>query len=95
MQLAALLLARPRPKLLLIEDVASCINDYKARIKVQKAIHAVLSQLEGTTVLIVTDHPLTLQLASRVVVLKEGQISESGTHHELLQGENIYQRMVT
>jgi ABC-type multidrug transport system fused ATPase/permease subunit len=41
-QLASFLVARPRPKLLLIEDVASCINDYKARIKVQKAILAVL-----------------------------------------------------
>jgi ABC-type multidrug transport system fused ATPase/permease subunit len=42
-QLASFLVARPRPKLLLIEDVASCINDYKTRIKVQKAIYAVLS----------------------------------------------------
>ncbi len=41
-QLASFLVARPRPKLLLIEDVASCINDYKARIKIQKAILAVL-----------------------------------------------------
>lgn len=68
-QLASFLVARPRPKLLLIEDVASCINDYKARIKVQKAIHAVLSKMEDTTVVIVTDHPLTLQTASRVIVL--------------------------
>lgn len=42
-QLASFLVASPRPKLLLIEDVASCIIDLKARIKVQKAIHDVLS----------------------------------------------------
>jgi ABC-type multidrug transport system fused ATPase/permease subunit len=79
-QLASFLVARPRPKLLLIEDVASCINDYKTRIKVQKAIYAVLSQMEETTVVFLTDHPLSLQTASRVIVLKDGKIFESGTH---------------
>jgi ABC-type multidrug transport system fused ATPase/permease subunit len=79
-QLASFLVARPRPKLLLIEDVASCINDYKTRIKVQKAIYAVLSQMEETTAVFLTDHPLSLQNASRVIVLKDGKIFESGTH---------------
>jgi len=79
-QLASFLVASPRPNLLLIEDVASCINDYKTKIKIQKAIYAVLSHMEETTVVLMTDHPLSLKSASRIIVLKDGKILESGTH---------------
>ena len=36
--------------------------------------------MEETTAVFLTDHPLSLQNASRVIVLKDGKIFESGTH---------------
>ena len=41
--------------------------------------------MEDTTVVFLTDHPLSLQTASRVIVLKDGSVIESGSHQELLR----------
>ena len=77
---------------LLILDEATSALDTASEIEVQKGLDHLM---EGRTALVIAHRLSTIQKADKIVVLKEGQIIEIGTHHELLKNEGEYHRFHT
>ena len=75
-----------RPPMLFLDEATSSI-DSRTEIKVQKAFDALM---EGRTSFVVAHRLSTIREADRILVMKEGQIIEEGTHQELLQKGGFY-----
>ena len=52
-----------------------------------------IDMMKGKTVIMVTHRISIASLANRVVVFKDGEIVEDGTHDELLQKNGEYSRL--
>jgi thiol reductant ABC exporter CydC subunit len=50
--------------------------------------------MEGRTTLVIAHRLSTIANADRVVVLDHGRVVESGTHADLMKGENMYARII-
>ena len=77
------------PAILILDEATSQID-----IESEQLIHKVLEQFtrHRTTVLI-THRLATLALADRIVVMNSGRIADLGTHKELLNRCDLYQRL--
>ncbi len=80
--IARAVLANPR---ILILDEATSAVDTETERKIQDALDRLV---EGRTVFAVAHRLSTLRKADRIFVIGKGNISEVGTHSELLQKEN-------
>ena len=69
---------------ILILDEATSALDNKSEAVVQKAIE---NLMHDKTVLVIAHRLSTIRNASKIIVVNEGQIVESGTHDELLKNE--------
>jgi ATP-binding cassette subfamily B protein len=77
------------PKILILDDIFSSIDSYT-----EKNIMRHLGRyLSGRTCLIASHRLSALWHADRIVVLKNGEIKEEGTHRELLECRGIYADM--
>ena len=75
-----------KPRLLVLDDALSAVDtDTEARI-----FEALLQKLPDTTILLISHRISTVKNCDRIVVLKEGEIVESGTHEELLAEHHLY-----
>ncbi|MBR6051222.1 MAG: ABC transporter ATP-binding protein [Clostridia bacterium] len=82
-------LLKDAPIVLLDEATASL--DVENETKVQEALSRLLS---GKTVLVIAHRMRTVSGADKIVVLKEGKVSEEGRPEELLKNENsLFRRM--
>lgn len=70
---------------ILILDEATSALDNKAEAVVQKAIE---NLMRDKTVFVIAHRLSTVRNATKIVVINEGQIVESGTHDELIKIEN-------
>lgn len=77
-----------QPELLLLDDCLSAVDT-----ETEEKILQSLKQLENQTVVIVSHRISSLRFVDRVIVLKDGEVAEIGTHDELLQKEGIYYDM--
>ncbi|MCB0166393.1 MAG: ABC transporter ATP-binding protein [Anaerolineae bacterium] len=77
------------PRLLMIDDSTSAI-DSATEDKIQRAINRVL---EGRTTLLITHRLSQIRRAGKILVLKQGQIVDQGTHDELMARCDLYQRI--
>lgn len=76
---------------LLILDEASSALDPITELKINEAIR---ERKKRQTVIIISHRLSTVLSADRVIVMEEGRIKESGTHHDLVNKEQgIYSRM--
>jgi len=84
---ARALLADPR---ILILDEATSSVDTQTEILIQKALAQLL---KGRTAFVIAHRLSTVVNADRIVVIRDGQIVETGTHSELLARQGIYYQL--
>lgn len=75
-----------QPSVLILDEATSSI-DTRTEIRVQKAFDKLM---EGKTSFIVAHRLSTIEQADSILVMKDGDIIESGTHEELLQQKGFY-----
>ena len=78
------------PRILILDEATSAVDTETER-KIQEAMDRLVA---GRTVFAIAHRLSTLHKASRLFVMKQGRLAESGTHEELLAKENgIYARL--
>jgi subfamily B ATP-binding cassette protein MsbA len=75
---------------ILILDEATSQLDTESEVLVQKALANLMA---NRTVIVIAHRLSTIRRADRIVVLKDGAVSETGTHDELVNQGGIYQRL--
>lgn len=79
-----------RPEIYLFDDSFSAL-DYAT----DAALRAALAhETAGATVVIVAQRVSTIRDADRILVLDEGRVVGSGSHHELMDGNETYREIV-
>ncbi|MEO0336103.1 MAG: ABC transporter ATP-binding protein, partial [Pseudomonadota bacterium] len=79
------------PQLLILDEATSAV-DTETEKKIQDALDRLI---EGRTVFAIAHRLSTLKSADRILVIKEGEIVENGTHGELMKlEEGIYKNLV-
>lgn len=72
---------------ILILDEATSAVDTETERAIQQNLHQLT---EGKTALIIAHRLSTIRHADKIIVLKNGQIAEDGTHDNLLESDGIY-----
>jgi len=78
------------PKILILDEATASV-DTETEKKIQEAIQRLV---QGRTTFAIAHRLSTLRHANRLVVIEKGEISEMGTHDELLSKEGIYFKLV-
>ncbi|EGS69027.1 ABC transporter ATP-binding protein [Vibrio cholerae] len=77
------------PKFVILDEATSALDT-----ATEAALHLALSKfLHGLTTLIVAHRLSAVKQADLIYVLEDGHVSQSGTHHELLEQEGLYQTL--
>jgi ATP-binding cassette subfamily B protein len=77
------------PRILILDDSTSAI-DSATEDKIQQAINRVL---EGRTTLLITHRLAQIRRADKILVLKQGEIIDQGSHADLLRRCDLYRRI--
>lgn len=77
------------PDMLILDEATSSI-DTRTEIKIQKAFNRMM---EGRTSFIVAHRLSTIREADRILVMKDGNIIEQGSHEELLAKKGFYEKL--
>ena len=77
------------PPMLFLDEATSSI-DTRTEARIQKAFD---TMMEGRTSFIVAHRLSTIQEADLILVMKDGQIVEQGTHEELLKKRGFYSQL--
>ena len=77
------------PPMLILDEATSSI-DTRTEIRIQKAFH---TMMRGRTSFIVAHRLSTIQEADVILVMRNGQIVEQGSHEELLQKRGFYSEL--
>ena len=75
--------------ILILDEATSALDSATERL-VQSAID---KMQKGRTTIIIAHRLSTIQKADRIIVLKEGEIIEQGSHHELLEKSGEYAKL--
>lgn len=75
---------------LLILDEATSNVDTRTEVKIQKAMR---SLMKDKTCFVIAHRLSTIRGADLILVVKDGEIVEKGTHKELMQGDTFYSKL--
>lgn len=78
-----------QPSMLILDEATSSI-DTRTELKIQQAFQTLM---EGKTSFIVAHRLSTIQNADKILVLKDGQVIEQGTHEELIARQGFYEHL--
>jgi ATP-binding cassette subfamily B protein len=78
------------PRVLVLDDATSAVDPTKEH-EIRDALATVM---RGRTTLVIAHRPATIELADRVVLLDNGVISATGSHHELLETNEKYRSVL-
>ena len=77
------------PQILILDEATSQID-----LESEQLIHQALEEFSrGRTVLIITHRLATLRLADRILVMNGGRVADFGTHSELMERCEFYERL--
>ncbi|MGE7781731.1 ABC transporter ATP-binding protein [Peribacillus sp. NPDC097264] len=71
----------------LILDEATSSIDTRTEIEIQKGVNRLT---EGRTSFVIAHRLKTIETADKILVIKDGEIIEMGTHHELMMSRGFY-----
>lgn len=77
------------PKILVLDEATANIDSYTERI-IQDALKKLL---EGRTALVIAHRLSTIRNANRIIVVRDGEIVEMGTHTSLVAAEGLYAQL--
>jgi ATP-binding cassette, subfamily B, bacterial len=77
------------PRILILDDSTSAI-DSATEDEIQKAIRRLL---QGRTTLLITHRLSQIRWADKILVMRQGQLVDCGTHEELLARCDLYRRI--
>ncbi len=78
------------PRILVLDNPLSSV-DVHTEAAIETALRTILV---GSTALLIAHRPSTLLLADRVALIHEGRVVSTGTHHDLLESEPLYRRVL-
>jgi ATP-binding cassette subfamily B protein len=74
------------PKILILDDAFSAVDTYTE----EEILRGLRDVIKKRTTILISHRVSTLKNSDRIVVLKDGNIAEIGTHEALIQQEGIY-----
>ena len=77
------------PRILILDDATSAI-DSATEDQIQKAINHVLA---GRTSLVITHRLSQIRRADRIIIIDKARLVAEGTHADLLESNDLYQRI--
>ena len=75
---------------IVILDEATAFTDQENEEKIQQSIAALT---KGKTLLVIAHRLSTIKNADQIIVLQNGQVENTGTHQQLLDGDSLYRDM--
>ncbi|WP_318765110.1 ABC transporter ATP-binding protein [Lactiplantibacillus carotarum] len=75
------------PEILILDDATSALDAQSEKL-VQEALD---HDLQSTTTVVIAEKIASIIRADQILVLDDGRVSGCGTHHDLLQNNQIYQ----
>lgn len=79
------------PRIFVLDEATSSVDTETEQL-IQKAIYTVL---EGRTSFIIAHRLSTIRSADRILVIRNGRITEMGNHHELIRQKGYYYNLYT
>jgi len=79
------------PRIFVLDEATSSVDTETEQL-IQKAIH---TMLEGRTSFIIAHRLSTIRSADRILVIKNGKITEQGNHKELIKQKGYYYNLYT
>jgi ATP-binding cassette subfamily B protein len=77
------------PSILILDEATSSV-DTRTEARIQKAL---LRLMEGRTSFVIAHRLSTIKDADKVVVIRDGEIVEQGTHQQLLDKRGFYHHL--
>jgi ATP-binding cassette subfamily B protein len=77
------------PPILIFDDSTSSV-DTETEYLIQQALRELM---QGRTTFVIAQRLRTVKDADQILVLKDGEVAERGTHTELLEKDGIYRQI--